>query len=150
MTWSRQGLSANDRQARQTVDRRLWQMIAVMLLALMALLLRFGQLQLGDHDAYAARAETNRVKLRAIAPNRGLIVDRQNRILAENQPGYRLIMVPERVADIDRALDDVLARPATDRFLRDFYAEDAELMRVARSEAAHARGPRTAAPARAG
>jgi len=107
MTWSRQGLSANDRQARQTVDRRLWQMIAVMLLALMALLLRFGQLQLGDHDAYAARAETNRVKLRAIAPNRGLIVDRQNRILAENQPGYRLIMVPERVADIDRALDDV-------------------------------------------
>ncbi|MDT8408337.1 MAG: penicillin-binding protein 2 [Wenzhouxiangellaceae bacterium] len=93
--------------SQRRLDRRLWLMTAFMLLAMLLLLARFAQLQLGDHDAYAARAENNRVRLQAIAPNRGLILDRNGEILAENRPAYRLIMVPERVADTGAALDQV-------------------------------------------
>lgn len=91
--------AASQSIARRQVDRRLWTVAGMMLLALLLVLTRFGQLQLGDHDAYAARAESNRVQLQAVAPNRGLILDRRGEVLAENRAAYRLVMVPERVGD---------------------------------------------------
>ncbi|PKL95884.1 MAG: penicillin-binding protein 2 [Gammaproteobacteria bacterium HGW-Gammaproteobacteria-8] len=99
--------SLHDNQERATVNRRLGLLAALMLLALAGVLGRFAQLQLSDHAAYAARAESNRVRLQAIAPNRGLILDRYGRVLAENYPAYRLVMVPERVPDREQALDQV-------------------------------------------
>jgi penicillin-binding protein 2 len=93
-----------DQGDRQVVNRRLALLSAMMVLVLLGLLARFAQLQIFEHGAYAARAENNRVRLRAIAPNRGLILDRRGRVLAENRPAYRLVMVPERVDDVDRAL----------------------------------------------
>jgi len=99
------GLSNSD--GLRAIDRRIWIAAGLMLLALVALLLRFAQLQLLQHDTFAARAESNRIKLRAIAPNRGLILDRAGRVLAENRPAYRLVLVPERVADPDAALREI-------------------------------------------
>ena len=92
---------------RRVVERRIALLTGLMVVALLALLARFGQLQLLDHGTYAARAENNRVRLRAIAPNRGLILDRSGRVLAENRPAYRLVMVPERVDDVEHTLDRV-------------------------------------------
>lgn len=97
----------HDNENRRIVDRRIWFLTGLMLLVLLGLLARFGQLQLLEHGAFAARAENNRVRLRAIAPNRGLITDRNDRVLAENRPAYRLVMVPERVEDIPAMLDQV-------------------------------------------
>jgi len=94
-------------ESRRVVDRRIWIVSVLMLLALLAVLARFAQLQLLEHGAYAARAESNRIRLRAIAPNRGLILDRSGRVLAENRPAYRLVMVPERVEDIAATLDEI-------------------------------------------
>ena len=91
--------AASQAMARRGVNRRLWMVTGLMMLALLLVLIRFGQLQLGNHDAYAARAESNRVQLRALAPNRGLILDRRGQVLAENRAAYRLVMVPERVED---------------------------------------------------
>ena len=96
-----------DSDNRRTVDRRIWFLVAFMVLALLGVLARFAQLQILEHGTYAARAENNRVRLRAIAPNRGLILDRTGRVLAENRPAYRLVMVPERVSDIESTLDTV-------------------------------------------
>ncbi|MGK7297221.1 MAG: penicillin-binding protein 2 [Candidatus Wenzhouxiangella sp. M2_3B_020] len=92
---------------RRIVNRRIWLVTAFMLLALTGLLARFAQLQIIEHGTYAARAENNRVRLRAIAPNRGLILDRHGRVLAENRSAYRLVMIPERVDDVGAALADV-------------------------------------------
>jgi len=89
------------------VTRRIWLVTALMLLTLLGLTGRFAQLQIIEHGSYAARAENNRVRLRAIAPNRGLILDRHGRVLAENRPAYRLVMVPERAGDIEQALQTV-------------------------------------------
>lgn len=89
------------------VDRRLLIVTLLMLLSLLAILGRFAQLQLAGHDAFAARAENNRVRLQAVAPNRGLILDRHGRVLAENRAAYRLVMVPERVDDRAEVLERV-------------------------------------------
>lgn len=97
----------HDSEHRRIVDHRIWIVAGLMLLALVGLTARFGQLQILEHGTHAARAENNRVRLRAIAPNRGLILDRAGRVLAENRPAYRLVMVPERVEDIEGALDKV-------------------------------------------
>lgn len=99
----------HDSEHRRIVDRRIWIVAGLMLLALLGLTARFAQLQILEHGTYAARAENNRVRLRAIAPNRGLILDRKGRVLAENRPAYRLVMVPERVDNIEGALDKVAA-----------------------------------------
>src|SRR6056297_1989744 len=94
----------HDSDNRRTVDRRIWFLVGLMLFALLGVLARFAQLQILEHGTYAARAENNRVRLRAIAPNRGLILDRKGRVLADNRPAYRLVVVPERVPDIEAAL----------------------------------------------
>ncbi|TNF33110.1 MAG: penicillin-binding protein 2, partial [Gammaproteobacteria bacterium] len=41
------------------------------------------------------------------APNRGLIFDRNGVVLAENRPSYRLEIVPEQVADMERLLTEL-------------------------------------------
>lgn len=94
----------DSRAALAQIDRRLQFLVLFMLLALALLGLRLGLLQLGDHEQYAARADDNRVSLRALPPNRGLIVDRRGRVLAENLPAYRLVIVPERVEDLEHTL----------------------------------------------
>ena len=92
------------RSALALVDRRFQFLIGLMLVTLCLLALRLALLQLGDHEQYAARADDNRIGLRALAPNRGLIMDRRGRVLAENRPAYRLTVVPERADDLQRTL----------------------------------------------
>lgn len=87
--------------------RRAAVMLVLMLAALVVLGGRFAQLQIGGHETYSARAEDNRIRLRAVAPNRGLIFDRFGRVLAENVPAYRLEIVPERTEDLARTLETV-------------------------------------------
>lgn len=98
----------DSRLALAQVDRRFRFLVALMLVVLGLLGLRLGLLQLGDHEQYAAQADDNRISLNALPPNRGLILDRRGRVLAENLPAYRLVVVPERADD----LDDTLARLA--------------------------------------
>jgi len=116
VTDDRQSLTGSDH--RRVVGRRIVILTACMVVALLALLARFAQLQIVEHGAHAARAEDNRVRLRAIAPNRGLILDRANRVLAENRPAYRLVMIPERLEDVDKALtrvDELVGLSETER-----------------------------------
>ena len=87
------------------VNRRLRWLVLGMVAVIVLLGVRLGMLQLGDHAQYAARAEDNRVSLRALPPNRGLITDRRGRVLAENRPAYRLIIVPERAEDLEQTLE---------------------------------------------
>ncbi|MEM9531388.1 MAG: penicillin-binding protein 2 [Pseudomonadota bacterium] len=67
--------------------------------------LRYGYLQVIKHEEFTTRAENNRVKYRALAPNRGLILDRNGIILADNRPAYRLELIPEQVKNLDETLD---------------------------------------------
>ena len=62
----------------------------VVVLSLVGLGGWYFKLQVIDHTDYATRSEANRVKLRPVLPGRGLILDRNGRVLADNVPAYRL------------------------------------------------------------
>ncbi|ALN93394.1 penicillin-binding protein 2 [Lysobacter gummosus] len=62
------------------------------------------RLQVWQHDDYAMRSEANRVKLRPVVPGRGLIYDRQGRILADNVPAFRIEVTPSEAGDSEKWL----------------------------------------------
>jgi len=64
-------------------------------------------LQVEKHDAYQTRSNGNRIKVLPIAPNRGLIYDRNGILLAENRPVFSLEIIPEEVDDLEATLDSL-------------------------------------------
>ncbi len=80
--------------------------VGVLLLGIV--IARLIQLQIYDHELFAEKSQGNRIRIEAVAPTRGLILDRRGRVLAENLPAYQLEFIPEQVPD----LDDTLARLA--------------------------------------
>ena len=78
-------------------------------LLLSAVIARLVQLQVFDYEVFAAQSQGNRVRIQAVPPIRGLVLDRRGRVLAENLPAYQLELIPEQVTDID----DTLQRLAT-------------------------------------
>jgi len=65
---------------------------------------RLIQLQVFDYEVFAAQSQGNRVRIQAVPPIRGLVFDREGRVLAENLPAYQLELIPEQVDDIDYTL----------------------------------------------
>ena len=94
-------------EERRLFDRRAWIAFIIIFICILALLSRYFWLQVFSHDDYSTRSENNRVSIRPVAPNRGLIYDRRGRIIAENQPAYRLEIVPEKVDDMQALLDEL-------------------------------------------
>jgi penicillin-binding protein 2 len=97
------------------------------LAAFALLFVRFFQLQVVQHDAYASKAEDNRISIVPIAPNRGLMLDRNGVILARNFSAYTLEIFPAKVRDLERTileLGEVVDVQAKDRSrFRKLYAE---------------------------
>jgi len=80
----------------------------VFVLGLVAVLLsNLYTIQVEDHQDYQTRSNDNRIKVIPIAPNRGLIYDRNGVLLAENKPVYNLEVIPEEVDDLDVSLDQI-------------------------------------------
>ena len=95
-------------------ERRLF-LSRVILAAVVSLLLigivvaRLVQLQVIDHEVFAEKSQGNRVRIEAVPPIRGLVYDREGRVLAENLPAYQLELIPEQVQDIDDTLKRLAA-----------------------------------------
>lgn len=85
---------------------------------------RLFHLQYLSYEHYTTLSNDNRVRIEAIPPTRGLIFDRDGRILAENLPSFTLELVPERVDDLDTTLERL-------RGFVDFDAGDVERLRRA-------------------
>ncbi|GAB3014904.1 penicillin-binding protein 2 [Bowmanella dokdonensis] len=69
-------------------------------------------LQVTRFQDYQTRSNGNRIKILPVAPNRGLIYDRNGVLLAENRPSFSLEVIPEEVEDLDAtlaALSDLLS-----------------------------------------
>ncbi len=71
------------------------------------LFVRFFYLQVVQHDYYSTLAEANRISIVPIVPNRGIIVDRNGVLLANNYSAYTLEITPRKVEDIDALIDDL-------------------------------------------
>lgn len=75
--------------------------IVVMMLVLVANLYN---IQINQYQDYKTRSNDNRIKVVPIAPNRGLIYDRNGILLAENRPVFNLEVTPEKVKDMDATI----------------------------------------------
>jgi penicillin-binding protein 2 len=72
------------------------------------LLARFIWLQIIKHSDYAAQAEENRIAVVPIAPNRGLILDRNGVVLARNYSAYTLEVTPSKLRlTLDETIDEL-------------------------------------------
>ena len=69
--------------------------------AFLLLMVRLYNLQITNYSHYQTLSDDNRVRVLAVAPTRGLIVDRNGEILADNQPNYQLSVTPSEVKDMD-------------------------------------------------
>ena len=70
---------------------------------------RLVYLQVVRHDDLATQAESNRIAVLPVVPNRGLIVDRNGVVLASNYSAYTLEITPSRLAQPLNATIDALA-----------------------------------------
>ncbi len=76
--------------------------VSVLLLALV--IARLIQLQVINYEDLAAQSLGNRFRIEAVPPIRGLVLDRNGQVLAENLPAYQLELIPEQVNDIEGTL----------------------------------------------
>ncbi|MEQ9210755.1 MAG: hypothetical protein RLN96_13140 [Pseudomonadales bacterium] len=92
---------------RRVVRSRIMGLALLLACLLVALLLRYYDLQIKDHLRYATLSDENRVHVRAVPPTRGLIFDRNGVILAENRPSYTLSIVAERTENLDQLIAEL-------------------------------------------
>ncbi|MES2072185.1 MAG: penicillin-binding protein 2 [Pseudomonadota bacterium] len=69
---------------------------------------RFVWLQIVKHDQYALQADENRISIVPVVPNRGLIMDRNGVVLAQNYSAYTLEITPSKITtDLDVLIDEL-------------------------------------------
>lgn len=107
ITYGKERAIKDPRDERRLFERRSRTAFAIIVVCIFALLSRYVWLQVSSHESFATRSESNRVSVRPVAPNRGLIYDRRGRVIAENRPAYRLEIVPEKAGDIEALLDEL-------------------------------------------
>jgi penicillin-binding protein 2 len=86
---------------------RLATSIGFILVLLGILLARLVYLQAVRHDYYQTLAESNRISLVPIVPNRGLILDRNGVVLAHNYSGYTLEINSGKTANLEKTIDEL-------------------------------------------
>ena len=87
--------------------RRLLIAGALMITAFGGLFGRFFYLQVIQHGHYQTLAESNRVAIVPIAPNRGVITDRNGVVLAQSYSAYTLEIMPSRVTNLEATIDQL-------------------------------------------
>jgi len=87
---------------------------AVLVLLLLTYLGMFGWLQIAHGDAWAEKAEANRLRKIPILPNRGVVYDRRHEVLASTRPSLNLVLRREGLTDADgqlRRIEGLLGIP---------------------------------------
>ena len=72
------------------------------------LILRLWFLQVVTGPIYRTKSEKNRIRVVDIPPFRGLILDRNGKVLVDNRPSYDLYVIPEEVHDQKWLLDNLV------------------------------------------
>jgi penicillin-binding protein 2 len=90
------------------LDRFRLRIIAAALFVLLGfglLTARLVYLQVFKHDELSTRAESNRIAVVPVVPNRGRIVDRNGVVLATNYTAYTLEITPSKVDDLEGTIN---------------------------------------------
>ncbi len=102
------GQALRDQQRELTVFRNRLMLAGLLIVVAFAILLgRFTWLQVVQREYYHTLAEANRISVVPVVPNRGLILDRNGAVLAANYSAYTLEITPSKVANVERAIDEL-------------------------------------------
>ncbi len=94
----------------------------VALAMMLVLLARLVQLQVVEYDSYRIRSDDNRIQVRALPPDRGLIFDQRGGLLADNRPARSLNVVTELIDDLDGVVEELGALvDISERQIEDFH-----------------------------
>ena len=86
---------------------RIFVAAAFVLLGFGLLVARMVYLQVLRHEELSTRAESNRIAVVPIVPNRGRILDRNGVVLATNYTAYTLEITPSKVEDLDATINQL-------------------------------------------
>lgn len=104
----RQRTTIRDHEAESAIFARRAMVAIVIVVALFVLLAsNMFHLQVSEHNELQTRSNDNRIKLVPLAPNRGLIYDRNGVLLAENKPIYSIDVTPEEVSNLNATLQQL-------------------------------------------
>ncbi len=95
----------NVEQELSRFNRRLLAAGAFVLFGFGLLGARLVHLQIVKHQELATQAENNRIAVVPIVPNRGLIVDRNGVVLANNYSAYTLEITPSKAGELEPLID---------------------------------------------
>lgn len=93
----------------QLFNSRILVTVFILLTLIALVIIRLTQLQVLKYDYYSAQSSGNQIRAEPIPPIRGLILDRNGKILADNKPSYQLEITPERVPDMQDTLNRLVA-----------------------------------------
>lgn len=105
------------REHKEDLLQRLPRLQLVLFGLLLLIAARFWFVQVVSGDYYLELAENNRVRELPLKAPRGLIYERQGRLVAENVASYNLMLDPSRSQDLERALafaERCLNQPASE------------------------------------
>ena len=89
-------------------ERRALAAVVIIIALTLVLIGRLVILQVVRYDYYADLSQGNRVRVEPLPAQRGLILDRNGAVLAENRPAFQLELVRERVPDVDATLSRLI------------------------------------------
>lgn len=94
----------NPQQEMRIFSSRIFSAVIIVVMAMGLILVRFFYLQVVEYETLLHNSEKNRIKTTAIPPARGFIYDRNGKLLVDNIPTYRLIVIPEKVDGLENKL----------------------------------------------
>ncbi|MBA6305086.1 penicillin-binding protein 2 [Colwellia sp. MB02u-14] len=77
------------------------------LVLLLILFSNIYDLEINSYEKYQTRSNSNRIKLLPVAPNRGIIYDRNGVLLADNKPVYSLEIIAEQTTDLKKHIAEI-------------------------------------------
>ena len=81
-------------------DKRKYILSGVIILVLVTYLCQIYNLQINNTD-YKTKADSNAFYKKTLYPARGLMYDRNGKLVVYNQPSYDITFVPREIKDID-------------------------------------------------
>lgn len=113
---------------RESIECRMHQfrlslLAALLIIFSLTLILRLAYLQFSQYKRYATLSLKNQMSILPITPPRGIILDRNGVILADNLPVYALEIIPERVSHLPITLSKLraLLPSITEEDIDNFY-----------------------------
>lgn len=94
----------NNSVENQVFVNRIIAAFCIVVFLTIGLVVRLVYLQIVGHEHYATLAKENSVKIQPLVPTRGMIYDRNGKILAENTQSFSLELIPEQISDLDTTL----------------------------------------------